>query len=183
MGRTVGWLALHAGVAGGGDVILLPEIPFHPQAVYKAVEERHKSGKRFSIIVVAEGVKPFGGESHYVGKTDGSGRKLLGGIGQQLAADIEDATGLDTRVTTLGHLQRGGSPSAFDRVLATQFGHTALELVMRGDFGKMVALKGHNIESVTLDCATRTIKSVPIDHPLIAAARSVGTIFGDEIKG
>jgi len=180
MGRTVGWLALQAGVAGGGDVILIPEIPYREEVVFERVIYRNQSGKRFSIIVVAEGARPRGGETVYSGIADESGRKVLGGVGKQLSERIEKATSLETRVTVLGHLQRGGPPTAFDRVLATQFGHAAIGLLVSGQFGNMVALKGNAIRPVALEKATRKTKFVPLNHPLIAAARSVGTAFGDE---
>jgi ATP-dependent phosphofructokinase / diphosphate-dependent phosphofructokinase len=180
MGRTVGWLALQAGVAGGGDVILIPEIPYSEKAICERVLQRERSGKRFSIIVAAEGAKPQGGETVYSGHQDESGRKILGGIGKMLSDQIEKTTSLESRVTVLGHLQRGGPPTAFDRVLATQFGHAAIGLLMAGQFGHMVALKGNVIRPVPLEKATKKIKSVPLDHPLIAAARSVGTLFGNE---
>jgi 6-phosphofructokinase 1 len=183
MGRTVGWLALYAGTAGGGDIILLPEIPYETDVIFERVRERDRTGKRFSIIVVAEGAREAAGEMKYSGRTDGSGRKILGGIGAHLADQIEEATGIGTRVTTLGHLQRGGPPTAFDRVLATQFGHAAIGLIEEGLFGHMVALRGDHIESVPLREATDGVKSVPSDHPLIAAAISVGTSFGSSSAG
>ncbi|HUT23131.1 MAG TPA: ATP-dependent 6-phosphofructokinase [Sumerlaeia bacterium] len=180
MGRTVGWLALEAGVAGGGDVLLLPEIPYREKAVFERVLERSRTGKRFSIVVVAEGARPRGGGVVHSGETDGAGRNVLGGIGRALAERIGEATGLSARVTTLGHLQRGGPPTAFDRVLASQFGHFAVNLLLAGESGQMAALKGSRIKAVSMDKATRRIKKVPRNHPLIAVARSVGTCFGDE---
>lgn len=179
MGRTVGWLALYGGVGGGGDVLLLPELPYKEEVVFEKVLEREKEGKRFSIIVVAEGAKPAEGDVLYSSRTDDSGRKILGGIGKYLADRIEEETGISTRFTALGHLQRGGPPSAFDRTLATLFGHGAMKLLHQGKLGHMVALEGNEVTSVALEEATREIKKVPEDHPLIAAAVSVGTSFGN----
>jgi 6-phosphofructokinase 1 len=173
-----------AGVAfgggGWGDIILIPEIPYNEQVVFDRVCERSRVGKRFSLVVVAEGAAPRNAAQIYSGKMDPTGRKILGRIGGLVAERIEEATGLSARVTQLGHLQRGGSPTAFDRLLATQFGHAALDLVVRGEMGQMVAWKGDRIKTVALDKATRRIKKVPLDHPLIAAARSLGSVFGDE---
>jgi len=179
MGRTAGWLALHAGIAGGGDIICIPEIPYSEAIVCKRVEQRSRVGKRFSIIVVAEGAQPTGGAQHFSGKADKSGRRILGGIGQQLAECIESETGIATRLTTLGHLQRCGPPTAFDRLLATQLGHEAVRLAMNGEFGRMVAWRRGRVTSVDLKRATARTKRVPPGHRLIAAARSVGTCFGD----
>lgn len=179
MGRTVGWLALTAGVAGGGDIILIPEIPYDLRIVCDRVRERSRVGKRYTIVVVAEGARARRASHVFSRATDGSGRATLGGIGRRIAEEIEAATGLTTRETILGHLQRGGSPTAFDRILATQFGHAALELLLSGGSGRMVALRGNVIRSVPLDQATRRIKKVPRNHPLIAVGRSLGTCFGD----
>ena len=179
MGRTAGWLALHSGLAGGGDVILIPEIPYDIEVVAERVRERAQKGKRFSIIVVSEGAKPKGGEmvvERVV--TDSHDPIRLGGVGAKLARDIEDACGLTTRYTILGHLQRGGTPTAFDRTLATRFGHHAMELVAAGRTGRMVCLKGQDITSVPIARAVATLKTVPPNHPLIKTARAVGTSFG-----
>jgi 6-phosphofructokinase 1 len=178
MGRTAGWLALYAGVAGGGDILLLPEMPYREEAVFERVQQRERVGKRFSIIVAAEGARPAGGAETCTGKDDGSGRKILGGIGKRLADRIQEATGIETREVVLGHLQRGGPPTAFDRILATQFGHVAMELLVQGKHGEMVALKGNRISAVSLEQATAKAKLVPPDHPLVDAARAVGTSFG-----
>jgi len=178
MGRTAGWLALYAGVAGGGDVLLLPEFPYHEEIVFERVRERSRSGKRFSIIVASEGAKAAGGAVICSDKDDGGGRKILGGIGKFLADRIEAATGIETRETVLGYLQRGGSPTAYDRVLATEFGHSVVELLIAGKTGEMVALKGDRIVSVPIEKAVSEIKLVPREHPLVDAALSVGTCFG-----
>ena len=180
MGRYAGWIALYSGVAGGGDIILIPEIPFKLDSICRTVQERGKKGKRFSIIVVAEGAKPEGGQM-VVQKIikESTDQVRLGGIGQQLAGQIEDSTGIECRVTVLGHLQRGGSPSAFDRILGTRFGVKAVELAANGQFGRMVALKGLAVESVPLEEAVSKLRLVSPDSEVIKAARSVGVCFGD----
>ncbi len=179
MGRTVGWLALHAGVAGGGDIICIPEIPYSESIICERVLERSHVGKRFSIIVISEGAFSKDGAAQFSGKADQSGRKILGGIGQHLAEQIRNQTGIGTRLTTLGHLQRSGPPTAFDRLLATQFGHKAVQLAVAGDWGKMVAWKRGRLTAVDLSKATARIKKVSAKDPLITVARSVGTCFGD----
>jgi len=168
MGRFVGWLALVAGVAGGGDILLIPEIPYEEEEIFKRVWERSKQGKRFSIVVVAEGVEP---EDKTQPKCE---------IGRYLSELIERETNLEARPVILGHLQRGGPPTAFDRILATQFAVKAVDLVMEGKFGQMVALKGDAFVSVPMADAIRDLKYVPLDHPLIRAAISVGTSFGSK---
>ncbi len=182
MGRYAGWLALVGGIAGGGDIILIPEIPFTWDNIYRTVAERSKRGKRFSIVVVAEGVKPPGGD-RVVKKIIGEKRPeniRLGGVGSIIATQIEKETGLETRYIVLGHLQRGGSPTAFDRIIATRFGYAAAELVADGKFGYMPALKGNKIEPVHISKAVKDFKLVPKDLPLIEAARAIGTSFGNE---
>jgi phosphofructokinase-like protein len=180
MGHRSGWIALYAGVAGGGDIILIPEIPYSLEAVLAKVRDRKKKGKRFSIVVVAEGAKPKGGDvvvKKIVEKSSDPVR--LGGIGFSLSDQIERATGTETRAVVLGHLQRGGSPTAHDRILATQLGAMAVELVVLGQFGRMVAVEKGLITSVPLETASGGPRTVPLDHPLIAAARALGTSFGD----
>ncbi|MBU1356444.1 MAG: 6-phosphofructokinase [Candidatus Edwardsbacteria bacterium] len=180
MGRYAGWIALYSGVAGGGDIILIPEIPFKLESICRTVLERGSKGKRFSIIVAAEGAKPEGGQMVVQKIVKESTDQLrLGGIGQQLAGQIEEQTGIECRVTVLGHLQRGGSPSAFDRILGTRFGVKAVELVAGGQFGRMVALKGLAVESVPLEEAVGGLRLVSPDSEVIRAARSVGVSFGD----
>jgi len=180
MGRYAGWIALYSGVAGGGDIILIPEIPFKLDSICRTVQERGQKGKRFSIIVVAEGAKPEGGQM-VVQKIvkESTDQVRLGGIGHQLAGQIEERTGIECRVTVLGHLQRGGSPSAFDRILGTRFGVKAVELAASGQFGRMVALKGLKVESVPLQEAVGSLRLVRPDSEVIKAARSVGVCFGD----
>ena len=180
MGRYAGWLALNSGVAGGADVILIPEIPYDLGKVGEALQSRSRRGKRFSILVVAEGAKPLGG-AMVVARTEAASPDpvRLGGIGQAVARRIEELHGLETRVTVLGHLQRGGTPLATDRVLCTRFGVKAAELTAARLFGQMVALRGNDLVSVPLKQVAGKLSTVPTDHPLIAAARAVGTCFGD----
>ena len=180
MGHRSGWIALYAGVAGGGDIILIPEIPYSLEAVLAKVRDRKKKGKRFSIVVVAEGAKPKGGDVVVKKIVERSSDPVrLGGIGFSLSDQIERATGTETRAVVLGHLQRGGSPTAHDRILATQLGAKAVELVVRSQFGRMVAVQKGLITSVPLETAAGGPRTVPLDHPLIAAARALGTSFGD----
>ncbi|MCX7000022.1 MAG: ATP-dependent 6-phosphofructokinase [Candidatus Sumerlaeota bacterium] len=174
MGRFVGWLELVAGVAGGGDVILIPEIPYEEGVIFERVLERSRVGKRFSIVVVAEGVKVRG---RILGEEE-KGRIKFGGIGAYISHLIEDATGLETRPVVLGHLQRGGPPTAFDRILATNLAVKAIDLVMEGKFGQMSAIKGNRITSVPLARAVRRLKVVPKNHYIIRSATAVGTSFG-----
>jgi len=181
MGRYAGWIALAAGLAGGADIILLPEIPFTWEAVYRKVIERGTRGKRFSIVCVAEGAKiPEVGEIVQEMDIKRTDAKRLGGVGEVVADQIARGTELETRVTVLGHLQRGGSPTAHDRMLATTFGSEAVRLCAEGDFGKMVALQGAEIVSIPLETCTSQLKLVPHNHRLVRAARAVGTSFGDE---
>jgi len=179
MGRYAGWIALGAGVAGGADIILIPEIPFSWDAVFDAVLKRSK-GAKFSIISVAEGAKPRGGE---VSVKEMDKKRTdpvrLGGIGELVAKRIEDETGLETRVTVLGHVQRGGSPTAYDRILATRFGAAALQSASAGEFGKMVSLQRNQVVSVDLKDAIGKQRVVAPDSQLVFAARAVGTCFGD----
>ncbi len=180
MGRYTGWLALYSGVAGGGDVILIPELSFDIKKVFRELERRGKIGKRFSIVVVAEGVKA--GDKKLVIKklVKGSTDPIrLGGVSYRIAEQIESLTGLETRVIILGHLQRGGKPTDFDRILATQFGKKAVDLAMAEKFGYMTSLKGGKITSVPIGEGIAGLKKVTPDFPLIGAARAVGTCFGD----
>ncbi|MBN1939978.1 MAG: ATP-dependent 6-phosphofructokinase [Candidatus Aminicenantes bacterium] len=181
MGRRAGWIALYAGTAGGGDIILIPEIPFTLETVAAKVNFRRKIGKRFSLVVIAEGARPRGGEVVVKKRIEGSPDPIrLGGVGFVLADQLERLTGQEARTVVLGHLQRGGSPTAADRILATQLGHEAVSLAVRGAFGRMVGIRSGKITSVTLDVPAKGQRLVPTDHPLITAARAVGTSFGDE---
>lgn len=181
MGRNAGWLALTAGVAGGGDIILIPEIEYNIECVCKKVEERSHKGRRFSIIVVAEGAREKGGSQVIERIVKDSPEPIrLGGIGHKVANQIEEITGIESRVTVLGHLQRGGPPSPFDRILGTLFGRKAVSLIQEERFGRMVCLKGKNIEDVDISIAAGKQRMVEPDDPLLEAARCVGTVFGDE---
>ncbi|MDQ3962927.1 MAG: 6-phosphofructokinase [Actinomycetota bacterium] len=161
MGRHAGWIATYSGIAGGADAILVPERPFNIEDVCEHIKHRHKRGHTFSIVVVAEGAMPEdGGEHVQTGKTDAFGHVRLGGIGVYLEKEIEERTGYETRVTILGHIQRGGTPTAFDRVLATRFGIAAIDAVTEGDYGKMVALQGTDIVRVPIGDGVGTLKTV-----------------------
>lgn len=179
MGRYAGWIALYAGIAGGGDIIIMPEIPYDIKKVCKKVIERHKRGKRFSIVVVSEGAMPKSGEM-VVKKMvrDSTDPVRLGGIGNKIANDIERMTGLEARVTVLGHLQRGGTPSPFDRMLATRLGSFACDLVAGKAFGKMAASRAGYIKAVDLKTVVKGIKRVNRNGPIIKSALAVGTSFG-----
>jgi 6-phosphofructokinase 1 len=182
MGRYAGWIALHAGVAGGADVILIPEIPYNPDIIYKRILERSTKGSAYSIVVVAEGAKPRGGNLTVARTVTGSHDALrLGGIANQLATGIENSTNVESRAVVLGHLQRGGPPSSRDRLLGTQFGYIAGELVVQGRWGLMPAARGAGFDTVPLEVAVGKLKLVNSNDPLIAAARAVGTRFGDEV--
>lgn len=182
MGRRAGWIALYAGLAGGGDVILIPEIPFSLEAIAASVRERRKRGKKFSIVVVAEGAKPRGGEAVVRTIVARSAEPVrLGGVGFVLADRMEAATGHETRAVVLGHVQRGGSPTAADRILATRLGAEAVRLIARREFGRMVAVSKGELTSVPLDIPGAGPRLVPLDHPLISVARALGVGFGDRV--
>jgi len=167
MGRHAGWIALESGIAGGADVILIPEVPMSSDDVCDVIRKRHASGKDFSIIAVSEGAKLTDFEGEDVAKDqplDSFGHKILGGVGERLSKLIEKKTGFETRATVLGHIQRGGSPSAFDRVLGTRFGVKAVELIRDGKFGQMVSLQGREIVGVPIEEAVGTLKTVPREY-------------------
>jgi 6-phosphofructokinase 1 len=170
MGRHTGWIAVHSGIAGGADVILIPERPVDLDDVAREVRRRHASGKNFSIVVVSEGCDLPGAEDK--GEVDQFGHRLLAkrGVGERLGEEIESRTGFETRVTVLGHIQRGGSPTAYDRVLATRFGLKAADLVDAGGFGQMAALKGKDVVAVSLEEATAELKTVTNDWYDVARA-------------
>jgi 6-phosphofructokinase 1 len=181
MGRTAGWIALAGGLAGAADTILIPEIAFEWEPVFRHVTQRAQRGRRFSIVCVAEGARlPQQGEVLQAMDIQRTDARQFGGVGAEVARRIEAGTGLETRTTVLGHLQRGGSPTAYDRVLATRFGVDAARRACLGEHGIMVALRGTEIVSVPLVEAVSSIRTVPPDHPMVAAARAVGTRFGDE---
>jgi 6-phosphofructokinase 1 len=180
MGHHAGWIALHSGIAGGGDIILIPEIPYKVDIIAKKVKERSRKGKRFSIVVVAEGAKPKGGDIVIQRIVKESSDPIrLGGIGFVLGAQIEKMTGIETRTVVMGHLLRGGTPTPFDRVLATRLGTRAVDLIENKKFGYMVGVKGAALVKVPLEAVAKGTRTVPMDDPLIEAARSVDTCFGD----
>jgi 6-phosphofructokinase 1 len=180
MGRYAGWLALMSGLASGGDVILIPEIPFHLDRIVRQVKRRTRLGHRFSIIVVAEGARAAGRGFVIRKKVQGSPDPVrLGGIGNWLTDRIEKETGIESRVSVLGHLQRGGSPTAFDRNFATRLGVFAVGLAAQKRFGRMAALKGNRITTVSLESVGGKIRNVPPDSPWIKSARAIGIGFGD----
>ncbi|MDH3269334.1 MAG: ATP-dependent 6-phosphofructokinase [Ignavibacteria bacterium] len=181
MGRYAGWIALHGGLAGGADLILIPEFPFSWERVYDKIHKRELKGKRFSLVCVAEGAKPIGGQL----VTRGTDAKRtdpiqLGGIGKVVADNIEKNTGRETRVTVLGHLQRGGSPTPYDRILSTKFGAFAIKLAAEKKFGKMVALKGNEIVAVDIADAISKQKLVKPNNQAVLAAKAVGISFGED---
>ena len=169
MGRHAGWIATHAGIAGGADFIAIPERPTQVEEISGAIRQRADAGRGFSIIVVAEGAQIEGLEASGHSKLDDFGHELLGGIAQRLAGALEERTGFETRVTVLGHVQRGGTPTAYDRVLATRYGILASELVHRGAFGKMASLSGAEIIAVDLEDAVAQAKTVPPELSQLAA--------------
>ncbi len=179
MGRNAGWIALYAGVAGGADAILIPEIPFDIGLVAQRLRERDKWGAKFSIVVVAEGAYPKGGAQLLIEAAHGRTAERLGGIGVQVCAALGRETGKETRSVVLGHLQRGGAPTSFDRILATRFGGKAVELVTRGEFGTMVAFAPPDIIARRLEDVVGRTKTVPMDFDLLATAKALGVTFGD----
>ena len=179
MGRYAGWIALHAGVAGGADVILIPEITYDVDKVVSRLRERESYGAKFSIVVVAEGAKPQGGAVTLLAHAHAGHVERLGGVGSVVAAQLQEKTGKETRYVVLGHLQRGGAPTAFDRVLATRFGGKAVELLTRGVFGRMVANNPPDIVPIPLADVVGKTKTVPLDYDLLKTARAIGVGFGD----
>ncbi|MES2202307.1 MAG: ATP-dependent 6-phosphofructokinase [candidate division FCPU426 bacterium] len=183
MGRYTGWLALYSGVATGADVILIPEIPFQIPTICRSIDARRKRGRKSSIIVVAEGAPVFKGRRVVQSRSPNAVDPVrLGGVGAVVAKAIEAGAGVEARSVTLGHVVRGGSPTAFDRVLATRFGLAAARLVVKGDFGKMVALKGNAIEEVPLAVPGAGYRAIPRQDPMIGVAREIGCSFGDVLE-
>ncbi len=179
MGRYAGWLALCAGLAGGGDIVLMPEFPYDIDAICDAVRTRNARGKTFSIVVVGEGSRPVGGEMTVARTIANSPDAIrLGGVSHQVAAQVEGLTNIECRVTILGHLLRGGSPSAFDRLLATRYGVEAVHMVVRGQTGIMVGLQNQQMVAVPLEDVAGRIRTVTPDHPLVKAAQSLGICLG-----
>jgi 6-phosphofructokinase 1 len=179
MGRYAGWIALHGGVAGGADVILIPEIPYDLDKVAECIRARDAWGARFSIVVVAEGAKPKGGRISVVEEARGSHPERLGGAGMHVTRELEARTAKESRYVVLGHLQRGGAPTAFDRTLATRFGGKAVELVLEGQYGVMVANHPPDIVAVPLEEVVGKQRLVPLDYDLVQTARRMGVSFGD----
>ena len=197
MGRYAGWIALESAIAGGADVALIPEIPYDINRVATKIENRKKRGKEFSIVVVAEGAKPINGDITIMGKRDngaGVDNTKLGGVGQVVAKQLEELTGLEARNTTLGYMQRGGSPTAFDRVLSTKYGVKAMQLALEGKFGTLAVMKngkldyalledvvGNNKEigAVSGNTEESNIRKVTMDHDLVITARNIGINLGD----
>lgn len=178
MGRYAGWIALEAGIAGGADVILIPEIPFRFEPIFDKVRARNEKDIKFSIVVVAEGACEKDGQLFFKEERAVGREKRLGGIGEYVARRIYGDLGVETRVTVLGHLQRGGSPSAFDRILGTRFGVAAVDLVKAGRFGEMVCLRGNEIRSVPLEDAVGQQKRVDPEGQLVRTAESLGICLG-----
>ncbi len=179
MGRYAGWIALYGGMAGGADLILVPEIPFHFDSVEKFIRQRRSLGAKSSIAVVAEGACPLG-ESFTTLKTpDKLGEKKLGGIGQRVSDEIQARTGQESRCVVLGHLQRGGDPTTTDRLLGTRFGVHAVELIREKKFGHMVSYLNYEVGAVTISDAVGLLKTIPPQSQIIAAARATGISFGD----
>lgn len=180
MGRDAGFIALHAGLSGGADIILIPEIPFSPQVVVEKVKGRLKEGQLDSIVVVSEGAKPVGGKQVYSRRGDELHIARLGGISHEIGAYLESECRTETRVTVLGHIQRGGTPTAFDRWLATEFGAESVRLAANGGFGRMVAYQAGKIVNLAFADALNQPKRVDLDGDAIRAARGLGISLGDE---
>ena len=197
MGRYAGWIALESAIAGGADVALIPEIPYDINRVATKIENRKKRGKEFSIVVVAEGAKPINGDITIMGKRDngaGVDNTKLGGVGQVVAKQLEELTGLEARNTTLGYMQRGGSPTAFDRVLSTKYGVKAMQLALEGKFGTLAVMKNGKLDYASLEDVVgnnkeigavsgnteeSNIRKVTMDHDLVITARNIGINLGD----
>ena len=197
MGRYAGWIALESAIAGGADVALIPEIPYDINKAVEKINERREEGKNFSIVVVAEGAIPQGGTITVQNVRDngaGVDNNKLGGVGQVVAKQLEELTGLEARTTTLGYVQRGGTPTAFDRVLSTKYGAKAMELALEGKFGVLTVIKNGKLDSVSLEdvvgnntkigavsgnTAESNIRKVTMDHDLVKTARDIGICLGD----
>ena len=182
MGRYAGHIALHAGIAGGADIILIPEIPYDYSNVIAKINERRQQNKRFSLVVIAEGAKPVEGQMIVKSVVSGSSDPIrLGGVGDIVAKELEKLTGIECRVTVLGHLQRGGSPTPYDRILATRYGVAAVDLVAKEQFGFVVALDGERIKPIPLAEVSKGIRSVDTQGELVSCARKIGISFGDKV--
>ncbi len=179
MGRDAGFIALHSGVSGTADVVLIPEIPWKIENVCEAVMDRDRRGRKFAIIVIAEGAKDESGSSSLIGKSLPGQDRRVGGVAQRLATIIQEKTGKECRSMVLGHLQRGGMPTGYDRLLATRFGGAAAQAVADGKWGHMVALQTPNIVTVPIKEALKTPKRVDPAHDVVQTARAIGISFGD----
>ena len=197
MGRYAGWIALESAIAGGADIALIPEIPYDINKAVEKINKRRKAGKQFSVVVVAEGAAPKDGEITIMGKRDngvGVDNTKLGGVGQVVARELEKLTGLEARNTTLGYMQRGGTPTAFDRVLSTKYGSKAMELAIEGKYGVLTVIKNGKLDYVSLEdvvgqntkigavsgnTAESNIRRVTMDHDLVKTARNIGICLGD----
>jgi 6-phosphofructokinase 1 len=179
MGRYAGWIAAHSGIAGGGDVILIPEIPFRYESICARIAEREREGKRYTLVVVAEGARERGRDFVTSGPEEKNREARLGGIGAVVAAEIQQRTGKETRVCVLGHLQRGGAPTTFDRLLCTRFGARAVQLIAEEKYGYMVALQPPDTTAVKLTEAIGRLRTVPLDGDIVQTARALGITFGD----
>lgn len=178
MGRYAGWIALESGIAGSVDVILIPEIPYDLNKVAQKIKERDEMGRNFSVVLVAEGAKPLGGDVTVSSRETGRAERL-GGVGEKVCAELQEMTGKETRLVVLGHLLRGGSPTSFDRLIALRFGAAAVRALSEGRRGVMVALNPPTVNYVPLEDATRRMKSVPLDCDVMLTARDLGICFGD----
>jgi len=178
MGRYAGWIALLSGLASTADVILMPEIPFTYDSIIEKIEERKSKGKHYTMIVVAEGATPKGGELVTKGKTLGQ-EVQLGGIAQQVAAELTERTGQESRSVVLGHLQRGGSPTTYDRLISLRFGAAAIRCVQEKDFNKLVVLQDNKLTSIPINEVANKMKSVPLDSDTVQTARDIGICLGD----
>jgi 6-phosphofructokinase 1 len=179
MGRYAGWIALYAGVAGGADVILIPEVPFRYESICAKIHERDSQGKMFTLIIVAEGAREKDGQFVTAAAQEANREARLGGVGALVAAQVEKLTGKETRTCVLGHLQRGGAPTPFDRMLCSMYGAHAVELIAAGDFGKMVAWQGDRITAVNIGDAVGRLKTVHPQSNMVQTARSLGISMGD----
>ena len=178
MGRYAGWIALLSGLASTADVILIPEIPFSYESIVKKIEERHEKGKHYTMIVVAEGAKEKGGELTTKGKQPGQ-EVLLGGIGRKVADELTERTGQESRSVILGHLQRGGSPTTYDRLISLRFGAAAIRCVEERDFNKLVVLKNNELSRIPITQVADKMKSVPLESDTVQTARDIGICLGD----
>ncbi|MFA5795056.1 MAG: 6-phosphofructokinase [Candidatus Brocadiia bacterium] len=179
MGRYAGWIALNSGVAGGADIILIPEIPFSFDKICAKVRDRYQTNRNFCIVVVAEGAQPAGGQRLVKAAGSASHVEVLGGVGNLVADEIAKRTGKETRSMVLGHLQRGGNPTTFDRLVGTRFGTAAVRLIAEGKFGRMVCLRPPDIGSVPLEEAIAQLNTVPLTSDVIRSGKELGICFGD----